>query len=259
MREKLTRNIVIAVMTFLIAQVVLFLIVTLSYGLGLGRYWAFFPITIIWHVGTLAFLIQQREGFFVESSGERLERVNLANVLTLVRISTLPTILFFIFATREKPLFPLVLWLTALVFLTDFLDGFVSRTFHQGTKIGRMLDSISDYVLLGSLSIVFLFFKLIHLWFLGLIIFRLAFQAVGMFIFILRKRPVDPRPTLLGKIVVASTMILYAFSIFKPIAPKSVGLVFDALEAITAVIIVASVVDKALVFARHKAKKAATK
>jgi phosphatidylglycerophosphate synthase len=257
MRDPLPRNIILAIAVFFAAQCGLFSGLTALLGLPLGHFAAFAASSLAIHVLMLVFLLLGKEDFTIEATGQRLVRINLANILTLVRISTLPTLLFLIVSGRGKPILAYALVLSSAVFLTDLLDGFVSRRMRQGTKIGRMLDSISDYCLLGAFSIVLRVYALIEPWFFGLILGRLLFQSLGMTIFFFLHKPVPPRPTVFGKIAVASTMILYSLSILRPIAPAPFRTVFLTCEAIVSALILASIADKLVVFVRH-AKRGAT-
>lgn len=236
---------------FYLGQCVLFTALALADGLPLSRLAWFYPVSLAVHAFATAFLVRGKDEFVIESDGRRLRRVNIANGLTLVRISTLPTILFLILSDKSKPILLQALVLTAAVFLTDLLDGFVSRTLKQCTRIGRLLDSISDYCLIGALSIVLLSYKLVDAWFFWFIAARLLFQGLGMTLFFFLKRPVPPRPTILGKVIIASTMGLYALSILKPFVPAPYGTIFLCLEIAVAALAVISTADKLAVFARH--------
>ncbi len=250
-KDSLTRSIVATVTAFFLLQAGLFSALCLYNGIQLRDQLPFFLTSLAAHGIILAFLLVLKADFYVESSGKKLGRVNLANILTLIRISSLPTILFLILGSLGRPIPPLLFILIALVFLTDLLDGMVCRVMKQGTKIGRMLDSFSDYCLLIVLSIVLYAYRLIHPWYFGIILGRLFFQALGMAIFFLAGKPLEPRPTLFGKIAVASTMILYALGILNGFFRPRFDTAFLALEITAAVLLCVSVIDKALVFIRH--------
>jgi phosphatidylglycerophosphate synthase len=247
----LNRSIVLTTISFFLFQACLFCALTAANGISFLAEFAFFPVSLAWHALILALLLFLRNDFVIEASGQRLTRINLANALTMTRISTLPTILFLIIASMEKPIFPALFALTALIFLTDLLDGFVSRAMKQGTRIGRMLDSISDYCLLGVLAIVLELFRLISPWYFAIILGRLSFQAVGMTVFFLARRPIEPKPTFFGKVAVASTMIIFGLSILNAFFRPRFDAAFLALQIAAAALLLISVADKALVFLRH--------
>ncbi len=66
---------------------------------------------------------------------------NLPNALSFYRIIIFPFILFLLISGREY-LFSIFLCINLF---TDFLDGFIARTFHLVTRIGARLDSLGDY------------------------------------------------------------------------------------------------------------------
>jgi CDP-diacylglycerol--glycerol-3-phosphate 3-phosphatidyltransferase len=186
-----------------------------------------------------------RGDFVIEPSGLKLDRVNKANAITLFRLSTLPTILFIILASKDYPMRYQLVALVAIVFATDFLDGYISRRYKETTRVGRMMDSASDYSLLFVISIVFHYFKIIPAWFLVLLISRLAGQAVMLLAVLAVKKRITPKTSFLGKATVASTMVLYAFELLRFVADIPTA-AFQIIEAIVGVIIVVSIIDKIL-------------
>ncbi len=74
---------------------------------------------------------------------------NLANTLTLVRIWLIPFILVTFFINYPTPRL-IAACLFGLACITDFLDGFVARTFNQETRFGQILDPIADKLLVAS-------------------------------------------------------------------------------------------------------------
>ena len=74
---------------------------------------------------------------------------NLANSLTLARIGLIPFILITFFINYPTPRL-IAACLFGLACITDFLDGFVARTFNQETRFGQVLDPIADKLLVAS-------------------------------------------------------------------------------------------------------------
>jgi CDP-diacylglycerol--glycerol-3-phosphate 3-phosphatidyltransferase len=183
--------------------------------------------------------------FTIEPTGMSLERINKANMITLFRLSTLPTIFFIILASKDYPMRYELIALVAIIFATDFLDGYISRRDKETTRVGKMMDSASDYALLFVISIVFHYFHIIPQWFMVLIIFRLAAQGVMVLMVLAVKKRVTPKTSFLGKAAVASTMILYAIELLRfvlDIHPT----VYTVLEYIAGGIVAISVGDKVL-------------
>jgi len=248
--DRLVKSIVGYVSTLLIIQCLIFLAFAVPAGF-LGRYWLpYFVVAVVFHAFILGMLLRLKGDFIIEATGQRLDRINKANRITLLRVSTLPTLLFLILAARDFSIrFPL-LALVVLVFLTDFADGYISRKEGQVTRVGRMLDSASDYCLLIVLSIVFYYFVLIPKWFFALVVARLFLQAVFMAILMLVTKRVEPKTTFMGKAAVASIMVLYAVELLKIAFALPHLLVFNVLEGIVGAIVVASMADKVMAFIR---------
>jgi len=76
--------------------------------------------------------------------------LTVPNILSLFRIALLP-FLFMYAQEGKKYYFALFLFLTGL---SDFLDGKIARKFHQTTELGKKLDSVADYILIGVLILI---------------------------------------------------------------------------------------------------------
>ena len=150
-------------------------------------------------------LIAFKQDFTKVPSGEKLQRVNLANAITLFRLTSMPTLLFLVLASKDYRIRLPLLGLVVLVFATDFADGYVSRKAGEVTRIGKMMDSVSDYVLLIVLTIVFYYFSLVPPWFFLLVTTRLGLQVVFVFLLIFINKRIEPKTTFMGKVAVAST------------------------------------------------------
>lgn len=224
-----------------------------AYSLPIGFFRSYaLPFTLVstgFHCFTFVLLYLFRGDFVIEPAGRRLERINWANAITLFRVSTLPTILYVILASKDYAIRFELVALVAIVFATDFLDGYVSRKYKEATRAGKMLDSASDYSLLFVISIVFHYFHIIPDWFLGLLVCRLAGQFAMVGIVLAVKKRVTPKTSLLGKATIASTMILYALELLRFVADIP-PVVYNTLEYIVGGIIVMSIVDKILIMRR---------
>jgi phosphatidylglycerophosphate synthase len=211
----------------------------------------FLALTIGFHGLLLFMLLFFSADFTIEATGERLTKVNAANKITLFRVTTLPTLLVLILAAKEYRIRIPLLALIVLVFLSDFADGYISRKHGQVTKVGRMMDSASDYSLLVVLSVVFYYFRLLPLWFFALVLGRLFIQAVFMGILILIKRHIEPKTTMMGKVAVASIMVLYAIEVGRLVFGLPQSWPFTVAEWLAGAIVAGSVVDKIIAFCRE--------
>jgi phosphatidylglycerophosphate synthase len=165
------------------------------------------------HAGLWIFLLLMHEHFTVVHSGEKLTRINAANIITLMRISCIPTVALVFILNQKYPLLPVLLPLVALVFLTDLCDGALARAFHQVTLIGKYLDSVSDYALLIVVSACMAYYKIVPDWLVILALFRLVFQWFGMGALLVYQGYVHAMATLPGKVSVFLLMSLYGLAV----------------------------------------------
>jgi phosphatidylglycerophosphate synthase len=215
----------------------------------------FLATAVAYHALLLFMLLLFKRDFVKVPSGESLTRVNLANAVTMFRLTSMPTLLFLVIAAKDYRIRMPLLGLVVLVFATDFVDGYISRKAGEVTKIGKMMDSTSDYVLLIVLTIVFYYFSLVPPWFFLLVTARLGLQIALVFVLIGVKRTIEPKTTFLGKAAVASIMVLYAIEVLRLIVGiNKVGFVV-ALEWATAAVVLVSMVDKIAAFARELPRK----
>jgi phosphatidylglycerophosphate synthase len=160
----------------------------------------------------------------------------------------MPTLLVLVMAAKEYKIRIPLLVLVALIFLTDFFDGRISRRNNQVTRVGKMMDSASDYTLLVVLSVIFQYYLLIPAWFFVLVLVRLGIQALFMAILVIVKKRIEPNSTFMGKLTVASIMVLYTLEIIQLAVNAPSLLVFRIAEWVVAIIIVIGIFDKIVSF-----------
>lgn len=80
--------------------------------------------------------------------------MTLANKITLARIALIPFFLLFMaLHTVRCDVAALVLFLVAS--LTDFLDGYVARKYHQITDFGKFVDPLADKLMVCAALLMF--------------------------------------------------------------------------------------------------------
>jgi CDP-diacylglycerol--glycerol-3-phosphate 3-phosphatidyltransferase len=220
----------------------------------LGTLYAYGGASAVLHVLIGVFLYVFRSDFFNLSTNQPLSRINPANRVTLLRISSLPTIAFLLNQREVREIKILLPVLLALVFLTDAFDGQIARRKKQITRMGQMLDSISDYSLLGVISIVYYIHEILPAWFFLLVFFRLFLQGLGMLVFIMLKKPLETKSTWGGKITVATIMTLYLLEILGLYLPKDLDRAFTLLEYACGAVIFTLSFEKARLFFRQSKK-----
>ena len=66
------------------------------------------------------------------------------NLVTLIRLALLPVFLWLVFSTNHRAI---AAWLLAALGATDWVDGYLARSLHQVSNIGKILDPVADRIL----------------------------------------------------------------------------------------------------------------
>lgn len=246
--RNLRRSIAKTVLLYFLCQCAVFCAFAVP-GKFFAAFWRQFLCTSAgFHIFLYFLLNYFKNDFRKEATGEKLSSINLANRITLIRVSTLPTLLYLVIAAKHYRIRYPLLVLVVFIFITDFLDGYVSRKANEVTKAGRMMDSASDYCLLIVLTLIFRYYRLIPIWFLVLVLARLGIQVLLMGILIVIKQKIEPKTTFMGKVAVASIMVVYSFEVLGLIAGELPLVLKTTIEWIVAALIVASIGDKIISF-----------
>ena len=129
----------------------------------------------------------------------------LPNVLSFLRLAGVPLVLWLILGPQADGLAVLVL---ALGGLTDWLDGYLARAWHQTSRIGQMLDPIADRLYILAVLVGLALREIVPWWLAVIIVGRDVFVVV--LVPILKTRGYSSLPVhFLGK--VATFCLLYAF------------------------------------------------
>ncbi|HWL04046.1 MAG TPA: CDP-diacylglycerol--glycerol-3-phosphate 3-phosphatidyltransferase [Xanthobacteraceae bacterium] len=90
----------------------------------------------------------------VTSSRSSAGAFSLANMLTYGRIVAVPVVVGLMFAAEILQSGLMLRWVALAVFIvaaiTDFLDGYIARSWGQQSNFGRMLDPIADKLLVSA-------------------------------------------------------------------------------------------------------------
>lgn len=101
-------------------------------------------------------------------------KFNLPTILTLSRIVLIP---FFIIITPDNPLLGIIIF--GIASLTDFFDGYIARKTGKITKFGIILDPIADKFLVISALILLVDLERLSVW-LAIIIIVREFLVTGL-------------------------------------------------------------------------------
>lgn len=80
----------------------------------------------------------------------RSKAFNLANMLTYLRLVAVPAVVGLLYWPEDHWSRWFALGVFAFAAITDYLDGYVARTYAQGSALGRMLDPIADKLLVAA-------------------------------------------------------------------------------------------------------------
>jgi len=246
--EQLTKIIFNLVISFFLFHLLFGSMIVLVFNIDSYLTVIFLLSVILYHTFLLWGLNQLKSAFFHEETKAPLTRINLPTILSFLRLSSLPTVLFLLLNLQNIPVLTIVLPVLVCIFLTDLFDGFLARRFHQTTRIGRYIDSSSDYLNILAISFVYYFYHLIPTWFFILITGRLVIQGAGMITFHFKKaynNMIVSRP---GKVAVFATMTLYALELLEFLEIPVIGntLVVSVLEYVTGLLVAVSVIDKSI-------------
>lgn len=137
-----------------------------------------------------------------ELVGSRI--LTVPNLLSLVRLLVMP--LVWVDIVGDRPVRALVV-LAALV-STDWIDGYVARRFDQVSKLGKVLDPISDRILIAIVVVAMGVAGLVPWWALGLVIARdVVVSAVGLTV--LARGGTPPAVTRTGKAATFGLMAVF--------------------------------------------------
>ncbi len=252
-QNPLYRSIVRTTALYCLLELIGFMVLGLAYHFPLAFFVGFSAAQVLFHLLILVFLLYMAPFFYLSASGKPLLRVNAANKVTLLRISMVPSLLFLMLASAKFAVGPVLFPVMALTFLTDLIDGRISRARNEVTFIGRILDSVSDYALLLVIAIVYFVFNLLNGVLFWLIIARLAFQSLGMLTLLVVHKRVEPQPTVFGKITVATIMVLFILEPVRLLLNPDLSVYLGYLEYVAALIIVVSMLDKGWYFFKNLA------
>ncbi len=160
--------------------------------------------------------------------------LNLPNLLTLVRILTIP--FFLVFLAYHQYTVALLIFLFGAI--TDFLDGLAARWMHQETRLGAYLDPVADKLLVFSSYVMLGSIEAIPLWLVIIVVMRDVLILLGFaVIYYLVEEKFEARPTLIGKFSTLLQLLTLALALTSLYAPSWIPpLVLNGLVAATAVI-----------------------
>lgn len=133
--------------------------------------------------------------------------LTVPNVLSLLRLLSLPVVYHFLTTDRLG----LGLLLGFIFGATDWVDGYVARRFNQVTKLGKILDPVSDRVFIVVVGFAMVVADLLPLWAVLIVLFRDALILLGGILLVGRGGQ-PPAVTKVGK--AATFGLMWSFPAF---------------------------------------------
>jgi len=121
--------------------------------------------------------------------------MTIPNLITILRILLVPILI--IYLINGRILASLIIFIIASI--SDALDGFIARVFHQKSNLGAHLDPLADKILLMTAFITLAILKMIPSWLVVLTISRDVIILLGVLMLYINRYPVKIAPTLLSK------------------------------------------------------------
>ncbi len=122
--------------------------------------------------------------------------MNLANLITLGRLLSVPLVVWFIMSDN----FVVTFWLFAAASVSDAIDGYVAKHFDQRSDLGALLDPIADKTLIVSLFVTLGVAGHLPDWLVILVVFRDLLIVGGFLLAAALAQPIAWRPLMVSKV-----------------------------------------------------------
>lgn len=133
--------------------------------------------------------------------------MTLASKITLVRVAFIPAIMACMYASCGVS--GVWMWASLAIFIiasiTDFVDGYIARKYHQVSDFGKFLDPLADKLLVIAVMVMFCQWDVFPAWALMIVLAR-EFAVTGLRLIAVGKGVVIAAGWS-GKVKTASTMV----------------------------------------------------
>ena len=157
-----------------------------------------------------------------------------ASKITLSRVLMIPVYLVTMYLSHGQT--GLWMYVSLAIFvaasLTDFVDGYIARHYHQVTDFGKFLDPLADKLLVIAAMCMFCQWGVFPAWALMIVLTR-EFAVTGLRLIAVQKGTVIAAGWS-GKVKTASTMVGLIFWMIFPVNPL-VGGIVSAVIVVTTV------------------------
>lgn len=130
--------------------------------------------------------------------------MTVANLVSLIRICMTPLFLYLFFSSTD-PSRVLVAVVFVLTGITDALDGYLARSRHEVSRLGKLIDPLADKLVMAAAFISLAIVGKLPLWLVFVLVGKELALVFGAAIYYFRKDLVVSS-SILGK---SATVILY--------------------------------------------------
>jgi cardiolipin synthase len=145
--------------------------------------------------------------------------INIANVLTALRLVLIPLFAWLLIAGRE----PEALLVFVVCGVSDSLDGLLARRLNQRTPVGAYLDPIADKLLMATAFVVLAYVRVVPRWLAVLVISRDVFILVGGALYLLLLPDAEVQPSAASKVNTAVQVLTVTFFLAVAAYPERAG------------------------------------
>lgn len=165
--------------------------------------------------------------------------LNIPNTLSLIRLLLVIPLILLFSNINETHYRNYILLLLGLIVLTDNLDGYLARKLNQITEMGKLLDPLSDKVIV-SVMVIFMYINgEIPEFYFWLVLFKtISVYTGGIIIYF--KTGIIPSSDIFGKV---SVMLLGIFLAWCIIDSEKVSLIYKVLLYLSTAAIFATLTD----------------
>lgn len=135
---------------------------------------------------------------------------NAPNVLSVSRIVFIPFVIFLI----KYDISPWSVIALCALWITDYIDGYIARTFRQETELGLLLDPVADKLTSAALFLTLYLYRDFPLWIVIVVLSRDFLILCGAY-FLVRRRRIYSSSKLgrITTVLISIIILLYVLSL----------------------------------------------
>lgn len=135
--------------------------------------------------------------------------------------------------------------------VSDAIDGFIARSFNQGSRLGAYLDPMADKVLLVSVFVVLGIGGQLPLWLVVAVVSRDALIICAVLLSTVMGHPVEMKPLMVSKVNTAVQIVVAAEVLAELTFGLDLGLLRRGLVLLSGLLTVASAAAYLVAWLRH--------